>query len=72
MLHSIVDLLQKKVENMLDIENDCSLAVDEMEISGNLDFDRSTKSFVGHVTLGDFTKKGNHLTVVVLRGLNTP
>lgn len=71
-LNSIVDLHHKKVEHMSEIERDCALTVDEMEIAGDLDFDRSTKSFVGRVTLGDTSKTGNHLTVVVLRGLNTP
>ncbi|XP_026829383.1 uncharacterized protein LOC105280601 isoform X2 [Ooceraea biroi] len=40
LLHAVVDLLTKKIESMQDIEKDCSLMVDEMEISGDLDFDK--------------------------------
>lgn len=46
--------------------------VDEMEISSDLDFDKSKKTLIGQVTLGDKNKKDTHLTVVALRGLNTP
>lgn len=66
LLTSVLDLLVKKVESMKEIERDCSLMIDEMEISGNLDIDKSKKCFIGKVSFGDVTKIGQLLFSVVL------
>lgn len=50
----------------------CTIFIDEMEIASNQDFDTSSKSFVGNITLGNNADVGNHYTVVLLRGLQSP
>ncbi|KAH7959882.1 hypothetical protein HPB49_014652 [Dermacentor silvarum] len=71
-LHEVLNVLKHKVEAMEDIEKDCVLFMDEMEISQGFDHDRSLDCLFGGTTLPEATADvANHALVFMVGGLNT-
>ncbi|XP_035208856.1 uncharacterized protein LOC118183433 [Stegodyphus dumicola] len=68
-ISDMIELLKIKGEKMNASDKDCILSLDEMEISGNHDFDISKRKFIGKCTLGNQKGAGNHYLVILLRGL---
>lgn len=70
-LHEVFDVLKRKVEAMEDIEKDCVLFMDEMEIAQGYAHDRSLDYLFGSTTLPDTPDKvANHALVFMVGGLN--
>lgn len=71
-LHEVLDVLKRKTETMQDIEKDCVLFMDEMEISQGFDHDRSLDCLFGGTTLPESNVQvANHALVFMIGGLNT-
>ncbi|XP_035232071.1 uncharacterized protein LOC118203881 [Stegodyphus dumicola] len=69
-LENLFFFLKTKVHSLDALDRNCCLLVDEMEIASYQDFDTSSKSFIGNVTLGK-PAVAKHYTIVMLRGLKT-
>ena len=71
-LHEVLYVLKLKSETMHDIEKDCVLFMDEMEISQGFDHDRSLDCLFGGTTLPQSNVQvANHALVFMIGGLNT-
>lgn len=71
-LTEVLDVLKRKAETMEDIEKDCVLFMDEMEISQGFEHDRSLDCLFGGTTLPESTENvANHALVFMIGGLNT-
>lgn len=71
-LHEVLDVLKRKSGTMHDIEKDCVLFMDEMEISQGFDHDRSLDCLFGGTTLPESNVQvANHALVFMIGGLNT-
>lgn len=67
----MVDLLKTKAEGMQDIEKDCVLLLDEMEISQGYELDRAEDVVLGGTTLPENPDKpARHALVFMVGGLN--
>lgn len=60
-----------KVETMKEIERDCVLILDEMSITGNKEYDVSTGSFLGQVTLPKHSGIATHALTFMIAGINS-
>ncbi|KAH9379560.1 hypothetical protein HPB48_021244 [Haemaphysalis longicornis] len=70
-LLEVLDVLKRKVEAMVDIEKDCVLFMDEMEIAQGYAYDRSLDYLFGTTTLPDTPDKvAIHALVFMVGGLN--
>lgn len=70
-LSEVFDVLKSKTLGMEDIEKDCVLFLDEMEIMQGYEHDRSEDSLLGGVTLPDRPEDvANHALVFMVGGLN--
>lgn len=69
---ALLEPLKCKVMTMEELDKECILCIDEMEISGKLDFDKNQNKFFGQTTLDASGVIGNHLTVVLVRGIRSP
>ncbi len=65
------EILRHKVSSLAENDRFCILSFDEMEISEQLDYDKNLKQYFGHVTLGDSNILGNHLLLVLARGVKS-
>lgn len=64
--------LENKVYTFNEFERDCAISIDEMQITGNSDYDKNKKEFVGDITLGMPGRDGNHITCALIRGITSP
>lgn len=64
--------LKFKAETFEQQDRYCVLSIDEMEVSGNIDFDKNKQKFLGKVTMGTKNLTGNHITVAIIRGIKHP
>ncbi|XP_049524035.1 uncharacterized protein LOC125945789 [Dermacentor silvarum] len=62
-LKEIFDIMETKVAAMTDIEKDCVLFMDEMEIRKGLELDRGSDAFLGTTTLPESDQPANHALV---------
>ncbi|KAL1467150.1 hypothetical protein MTO96_026278 [Rhipicephalus appendiculatus] len=70
-LHEVIDVMKFKAETMEDVEKDCVLFLDEMEIVPGFELDRAEDTFLGGVTLPPKPEEpANHALVFMLGGLN--
>lgn len=70
-LKEIFDIMETKVAAMTDIEKDCVLFMDEMEIRRGLELDRGSDAFLGTTTLPESDQPANHALVFMVGGMNT-
>ncbi|XP_040358556.1 uncharacterized protein LOC120843569 [Ixodes scapularis] len=71
-LDEVFEVLKRKVQTMEDIEKDCVLFMDEMEISQGFDHDSSLDRIFGSTTLPESrVNVANHALVFMVGGLNT-
>lgn len=63
--------LKCKVQALDPLDRVCTMSIDEMEVSGSIEFDKYKNSFCGNITLGDSQTIGNHITVILIRGVKT-
>lgn len=68
----LLEPLQCKIQALDPLDRICILSIDEMEISGDINFDKHKSTFCGNITLGDSQLVGNHLTVVLMKGVKSP
>lgn len=47
----------------------CCMSIDEMEINPQISYDKHRKEMFGNVTIGNSTKEGNKLLVILIRGV---
>ncbi|XP_077485801.1 uncharacterized protein LOC144096796 [Amblyomma americanum] len=70
-LTDVVELLQAKAQGMEDVEKDCVLFIDEMEIARGFQLDRAEDIVYGGVTLPQKPDEpANHALVFMVGGLN--
>lgn len=66
----LLEPLQYKIDAMDPEDKFCVMSIDEMEINGRRDFEKSQKKIYGNVTLGDPTEeKGTKVVAVLIRGI---
>ncbi|XP_077519843.1 uncharacterized protein LOC144129587 [Amblyomma americanum] len=70
-LTEILTLMEAKVAAMSEIERDCVLFLDELEIRRGVELDRSSDCFLGKTTLPESDQPANHALVFMIGGLNT-
>lgn len=70
-LAEILTLMKAKVAAMSEIERDCVLFLDELEIRRGVELDRSSDCFLGKITLPESDQPANHALVFMVGGLNT-
>lgn len=74
-LTEVFDVLKSKADTMDDVEKDCALYLDEMEMAPGYEHDRGEDCFLGGVTLPDNLDNpgiaANHACVFMLGGLNS-
>nr|XP_054917297.1 uncharacterized protein LOC129380430 [Dermacentor andersoni] len=70
-LIDIVNMMKVKVAAMSNIEKDCVIFLDEMEIRKGVELYRSGDGFLGKVTLPETDRAANHVLVFMVGGLNT-
>ncbi|KAH7973694.1 hypothetical protein HPB49_004016 [Dermacentor silvarum] len=63
-------MMKVKVAAVSDIEKDCVLFLDEMEIRKGVELDRSGDGFLGKTTLPETDQAANHVLVFMVGGLN--
>nr|XP_050038196.1 uncharacterized protein LOC126535352 isoform X1 [Dermacentor andersoni]XP_050042913.1 uncharacterized protein LOC126540168 isoform X1 [Dermacentor andersoni] len=70
-LTDVIDLLKTKAEGMQDIEKDCVLLLDEMEIARGYELDRAEDVVLGGTTLpAKPDEPAHHALVFMIGGLN--
>ncbi|XP_075748256.1 uncharacterized protein LOC142814162 [Rhipicephalus microplus] len=70
-LHEVIDVMKCKAETMENVEKDCVIFLDEMEIVQGFELDRAEDTFLGGVTLPPKPQQpANHALVFMLGGLN--
>lgn len=70
-LTDVIDLLKTKAEGMQDIEKDCVLLLDEMEIAKGYELDRAEDVVLGGTTLpAKPDEPAHHALVFMIGGLN--
>lgn len=67
--NDLLEPLKHKVSCMEESDRFCCMPVDEMEISPHLSFDKNRREMFGGITIGNSTKVGNKLLVVLIRGV---
>ncbi|XP_075752306.1 uncharacterized protein LOC142818019 [Rhipicephalus microplus] len=71
-LTEVIDVLKIKAENMQDIEKDCALFLDEMEIARGYELDRAEDVVLGGQTMPENPDEpAHHALVFMVGGLNT-
>jgi len=65
----LLDPLKHKVSCMEESDRVCCMSVDEMEISPHISYDKNRREMFGSITIGNSTKVGNKLLVVLIRGV---
>lgn len=65
----LLDPLKHKVSCMEESDKVCCMSVDEKEISLNISYDKNRREMFGSITIGNSTKVGNKLLVVLIRGV---
>lgn len=65
-LIDIVNMMKVKVAAMSNIEKDCVIFLDEMEIRKGVELDRSGDGFLGKVTLPETDRAANHVLVFMV------
>ncbi|XP_075724946.1 uncharacterized protein LOC142767345 [Rhipicephalus microplus] len=70
-LHEVIDVMKCKAETMEDVEKDCVLFLDEMEIVPGFELDRAEDALLGGITLPPKPEEpAVHALVFMLGGLN--
>jgi hypothetical protein len=75
--HDLMKLLQMKVTNMAEIDRDCALVVDEVQLQPKIDYDKGTKQLLGYVS-PEFQSAQQpaevacHALVFMIKGLHVP
>ncbi|XP_054917754.2 uncharacterized protein [Dermacentor andersoni] len=70
-LHEVIDVMRSKAEGMEDVEKDCVLFLDEMEIAPGFELDRGEDVLLGGTTLPSKPEEpANHALVFMLGGVN--
>lgn len=70
-LHEVVDIIKCKAETMEDVEKDCVLFLDELEIATGVELDRAKDTLLGVITLSLKPKElANKALVFMVGGLN--
>nr|XP_054919016.1 uncharacterized protein LOC129380871 [Dermacentor andersoni] len=68
-LHEVIDVMRSKAEGMEDVEKDCVLFLDEMEIAPGFELDRGEDVLLGGTTLPSKPEEpANHALVFMLVG----
>jgi len=67
--NDLLEPLKHKVSCMEESDRFCCMFVDEMEISPHLSFDKNRREMFGGIAIGNSTKVGNKLLVVLIRGV---
>nr|XP_054928945.1 uncharacterized protein LOC129385819 [Dermacentor andersoni] len=68
-LHEVIDVMRSKAEGMEDVEKDCVLFLDEMEIAPGFELDRGEDVLLGGTTLPSKPEEpANHALVFMLGG----
>ncbi|XP_077512561.1 uncharacterized protein LOC144123634 [Amblyomma americanum] len=70
-LHEILSAMQTKISSMKDIEKDCILFLDEMEIRSGIELDRGNDTLLGMITLPSSDQPAKHALVFMVGGTNT-
>jgi len=70
-LYKVFDFLQLKVATMKEPERECCLTLDEMTIEVGLQFDRSSSSLCGNVTLPGHGGAATHALIFMLAGITS-
>ena len=70
-LTEVFDFMKTKVDVMKINEKECVLILDEMSITESVDYDTSTSSYYGFVTLPEHYGQANHALVFMLGGIST-
>lgn len=69
--NDLLDPLKCKISGLHSSAKDCIISVDELKISGKLNYDKCEKKMYGKITLPSTASgEGNHVTVVLARGLS--
>jgi len=69
--NDLLDPLKCKISGLHSSAKDCILSIDELKISGKLNYDKCEKRMYGKITLpSNGSGEGNHVTVVLARGLS--
>lgn len=70
-LSEVIERLEIKVKAMKEEERDCVLLLDEMSITSKTEYDTSSGSFVGDVTLPGHKGPATHALVLMVAGINS-
>lgn len=70
-LTEIISVMETKLSAMTDIEKDCVLFMDEMEIRKGVELDCGCDSFLGKITLPEWDQPANHALVFMVGGINS-
>ncbi|XP_077485470.1 uncharacterized protein LOC144095680 [Amblyomma americanum] len=70
-LQEVFDVMKCKAETMENVEKDCALFLDEMEIATAFELDRGEDALLGSITLpSEPEEPANHALVFMLGGIN--